>query len=104
MFNKPIPSAPKHSSSATPAPIGKPPKDKQKSKGRPATKPDLSLKLRDNGKLMPEEQKRHFDKNLCMFCRLSGHLVKDCLKSSSPTLKARSAKSANSDISSETKN
>ena len=63
-----------------------------------------SPKLGDNGKLTPEERKHRFDENLCMFCGLSGHLVKDCLKSSSRVSKARSAKTASSDVSSETKN
>jgi Zinc knuckle len=57
-------------------------------------KPDLSDKLGKDGKLTPEERQRRFDNNLCMFCGRSGHVAKDCPKSSSSSAKtkARSAK------------
>jgi len=75
-------------STSTSAYVAKPPEDPKKSKGRPAAKTELSSKLGNNGKLTLEERKRHFDGNLCMFCGLSGHMVKDCPKSSSRASKA----------------
>ncbi|KIK72305.1 hypothetical protein PAXRUDRAFT_78081, partial [Paxillus rubicundulus Ve08.2h10] len=37
------------------------------------------------------ERKRHFDLKLCMFCGGSGHMAKDCRKSTSKAAKARAA-------------
>ncbi|KIO15018.1 hypothetical protein M404DRAFT_118611 [Pisolithus tinctorius Marx 270] len=50
-----------------------------------SSKPEPS-KLSKDGKLTPEEHKRHLDRNLCMFCGGSGHFADKCPK------KARKAK------------
>ena len=54
------------------------------------SKPDLMSKLGSNGKLTSDEQKRHFDNKLCMFCGAGGHMAEDCPKSTSRTSKGRS--------------
>ena len=43
--------------------------------------PDLSSKLGKDSKLTPQERQRRLDKNLCLFCGASGHMAKDCPKS-----------------------
>ena len=53
--------------------------------------PDLSSKLGKDGKLTPQERQRCLDKNLCLFCVASGHMARDCLKSTSAAAKARAA-------------
>ena len=53
--------------------------------------PDLSSKLGKDGKFTPQERQHHLDKNLCLFCGVSGHMAKDCLKSTSAAAKARAA-------------
>ena len=53
--------------------------------------PDLSSKLGKDSKLTPQERQRHLNKNLCLFCGASGHMAKDCLKSTSAAVKARAA-------------
>ncbi|KIK71859.1 hypothetical protein PAXRUDRAFT_22729, partial [Paxillus rubicundulus Ve08.2h10] len=53
--------------------------------------PDLSQKLGKDGKLTSEECKRCFDLKLCMFCGGSGHMAKDCRKSTSKAAKAHAA-------------
>src|SRR5882724_5305252 len=55
--------------------------------------PDLSSKLRKDGKLTPQECQRHLDNKLCLFCGTAGHVAKDCPKSSSASAKARASKS-----------
>ena len=54
--------------------------------------PDLSDKLGKDGKLTVEERKRRFEQNLCLFCGRTGHVAKECPKSSSSASKACSAK------------
>ena len=44
-----------------------------------------------DGKLTPQERQRHLDKNLCLFCGASGHMAKDCPKSTSTAAKACTA-------------
>ena len=53
--------------------------------------PDLSSKLGKDGKLTPQERQRCLDKNLCLFCVASGHMARDCLKSTSAAVKACAA-------------
>src|SRR6266481_2379274 len=56
--------------------------------------PELLAILRKDGKLMPEERQRRFDKNLCMVCGASGHMAKDFPKASSASSKTHAAKTA----------
>src|SRR6266481_228073 len=58
------------------------------------TSPDLSSKLGKDGKLMPQERQHCLDKNLCLFCGNSGHITKDCPKSSSASSKDRASKTS----------
>ena len=53
--------------------------------------PNLSSKLGKDGKLTPQERQCHLDKNLCLFCGASGHMAKDCPKSTSAAVKAHAA-------------
>src|SRR6266581_9671483 len=46
----------------------RPSKDHKRPEDRSTTKPDISSKLGENGKLAPEERKHRFDNHLCMFC------------------------------------
>ena len=73
--------------------------DKPSNSASSFKKPDLSNKLGKDGKLTPEERKRRFDNNLCLFCGGAGHAAKDCPKSTSSAAKAkaRSAKAEKSD-------
>src|SRR5467141_1237421 len=54
--------------------------------------PDLSSKLGKDGKLTPQERQRRLDNKLCLFCGTSGHVAKDCPKSTSASSKARVSK------------
>src|SRR5882724_8558692 len=63
------------------------------SEQKKSTTPDLSLKLRKDGKLTPQECQRHLDNKLFLFCGTTGHVTKDCPKSSSASAKARVSKS-----------
>src|SRR5882724_3047753 len=54
--------------------------------------PNLSSKLRKDGKLTPQEPQCHMDNKLCLFCGNSGHQAKECLKSTSATSKAKVSK------------
>ena len=74
------------------------PKDTKESKGKAGNtsgssrgKPDLTTKLGKDGKLTAVEQKNCFDNKLCMFCHLTGHIAKDCPKSTSQVSKGRTA-------------
>src|SRR6266850_2107832 len=53
--------------------------------------PDLSSKLGKDGKLMPQERQHRLDNKLCLFCGTSGHVAKDCPKSTSASSKARAS-------------
>ena len=55
--------------------------------------PDLSSKLRKDGKLTQAERQHHFKQNLCLFCGKMGHIAKECSKVTSSTAKAHSASS-----------
>src|SRR3979490_656485 len=66
----------------------------QKSSNNAKT-PDLSSKLRNDGKLLPKEHQRCIDQGLCLLCGSKGHMVKECPKSKSTNSsnpKARAAK------------
>src|SRR5882724_8934671 len=58
-----------------------------------STTPDLSLKLGKDGELTPQEHQCCLDNKLCLFCGTTGHVTKDCPKSSSASAKARVSKS-----------
>src|SRR5882672_1636616 len=62
------------------------------SEQKKATTPDLSSKLGKDGKLTPQERQRQLDNKLCLFCSASGHIAKDCPKSTSASSKARASK------------
>jgi len=53
-----------------------------------STTPDLSSKLRKDGKLTPQEQQHCLDNQLCLFCGTSRHVAKDCPKSTPASSKA----------------
>ena len=50
--------------------------------------PDLSSKLGKDSKLTPQERQHCLNENLCLFCSASGHMAKDCPKSTSAAVKA----------------
>jgi len=54
--------------------------------------PYLSSKLGKRWKLMPQERQCHIDNKLCLFCGASGHVAKDCPKSTSASSKAQASK------------
>src|SRR5882672_10298187 len=54
--------------------------------------PDLSSKIGKDGKLTPQEQQHCLNNNLCLFCGTSGHIAKDCPKSSLASSKAQVSK------------
>ena len=55
------------------------------SKGKALENPkhglDLTGKLGKDGKLTPQECQHCMDNSLCLFCRKTGHITKECLKS-----------------------
>src|SRR5882724_4337090 len=55
---------------------------------RKPTTLNLSSKLGKDGKLMPQERQRHLDNKLCLFCGASGHVAKECPKSTLASSKA----------------
>ena len=65
-------------------------KDKSKSRIQNQKKPDLTDKLRKDGKLTAQERQWRLDNELCLLWGKSGHMVCDCPKST----KARAAKAS----------
>src|SRR5882724_4852547 len=63
------------------------------SKQKKSTTPNLSSKLGKDGKLTPQEHQCRLDNKLCLFCGTTGHVSKDCPKSSSVSAKAQVSKS-----------
>ena len=72
---------------------GKNPKAVPKGKApeNPKPNPDLTGKLGKDGKLTPQECQRCMDNSLCLFCRKTGHIAKECPKSTAITARARAA-------------
>ena len=64
------------------APKGKAPEN-------PKSGPDLTRKLGKDGKLTPQERQHHMDNSLCLFCGKTGHIAKECPKSTALTARAR---------------
>src|SRR3979490_1691146 len=50
---------------------------------------DLASKLGKDGKLTQQERQHRFEQNLCLFCGRTGHVAKECLKSTSSAAKGR---------------
>ncbi|KAG6327868.1 hypothetical protein ID866_11221 [Astraeus odoratus] len=68
-----------------------------KSPNATSSNPDLAGKLGKDGKLTPEEKKRHLDNKLCMFCREDGHFSNSCPKKANKgKAKARTANATQS--------
>ena len=42
--------------------------------------PNMTGKLGKDGKLTPQERQHHMDNSLCLFCRKTGHIAKECPK------------------------
>ena len=55
---------------------------KGKALENPRPGPDLTGKLGKDRKLTPQEHQRGMDNSLCLFCGKTGHIAKECLKSS----------------------
>ena len=56
------------------APKGKAPEN-------PKSSPDLTGKLGKDRKLTPQERQCRMDNSLCLFCGKTGHIAKECPKS-----------------------
>src|SRR5882724_2674230 len=54
-----------------------------------STTPNLSSKLRKDRKLTLQEHQCCLDNKLCLFCGTTGHVAKDCPKSSSASAKSQ---------------
>ena len=72
---------------------GKNPEATPKGKSPENLKPGLDLagKLGKDGKLTPQECQRCMDNSLCLFCRKTGHIAKECPKSTAIAARARAA-------------
>src|SRR3979490_2185002 len=66
-----------------------------------AKMPDLSSKLRKDGKLLPEEHQQCINQGLCLLCGSKGHMVKECSKSK--TMNSSNTKACAAKMSSDTK-
>ena len=64
---------------------------KGKSPENPKPVPDFVGKLGKDGKLTPQERQRRMDNSLCLFCGKTGHIAKECPKSSAIAARARAA-------------
>ena len=61
------------------------PTPKGKAPENPKSGPDLTGKLGKDGKLTPQERQRCMDNSLCLFCGKTGHIAKECPKSTAIT-------------------
>ena len=64
---------------------------KGKALEKPKPNPDLTGKLGKDGKLTPQECQCHMDNSLCLFCRKTGHITKECPKLMAITALAHAA-------------
>ena len=64
---------------------------KNKAPEIPKPGPELIGKLGKDGKLTPQERQRRMDNSLCLFCGKTGHIAKECPKSSAIAARARAA-------------
>ena len=64
---------------------------KGKAPEKPKPDPDLTGKLGKDGKLTPQECQCCMDNSLCLFCGTTGHIAKECPKSSAIAARARAA-------------
>ena len=64
---------------------------KGKAPEKPKPDPNLTRKLGKDRKLTPQERQRHMDNSLCLFCRKTGHIAKECPKSTAIAAQARAA-------------
>ena len=53
---------------------------KGKAPENPRPSPDLTGKMGKDGKLTPQEHQHCMDNSLCLFCRKTGHIAKECPK------------------------
>ena len=72
---------------------GKNPEAMPKGKSPENTKPgpDFVGKLGKDGKLTPQERQRRMDNSLCLFCGKTGHIAKECPKSTAIAARAYAA-------------
>ena len=61
---------------------------KGKALENPKPSPDLTGKLGKGGKITPQEHQHRMDNSLCLFCRKTGHIAKECLRSLAITARA----------------
>jgi hypothetical protein len=88
----PTSSSPSASSPNKPQPSARP---QSKPQPNASSKPRIADKLGSDGKLKEEERKYRMANDLCLFCGLSGHKVRDCRKRAAsekqPAVKGRAA-------------
>ena len=70
---------------------------KEKSLSNSASTSPLADKLGKDGKLTQQERQRRLDNNLCIFCGCTGHMAKECPKSTSAASKAKARASTAGD-------
>ena len=64
---------------------------KGKALENPKPSPNLTGKLGKDGKLTPQEHQSRMDNSLCLFCRKTGQIAKDCPNSLAIAARARAA-------------
>ena len=64
---------------------------KGKASENPKSGPDLTGKLGKDGNLTPQERQYRMDNSLCLFCGKTGHIAKECPKSTAIAARACAA-------------